>query len=195
MKLDKESAPSAATSAAPPPAPVESSHNKSFWEIAEADDAPAQVEAKPSTIAPSATAPVLPKISNEAAEAGARAAVGAINITLTMLARPLINWRFKKECAKRFKSDLERAEELVVTDDTPADDHEAKLKKRYEAFLNKRDQKITGLRFSDTEESDLTFAFKDYFKTTGKTMSPEVMLYVALIGAIGTRGIDIMMWE
>lgn len=179
-----------AVTTAPTPEPGPTSHAKSFWEIAEADDAPLETQSKLTTEIRTELAPA--KVSNEAAEAGARAAVGALNVTVTMLCRPLINWRFKKEAQKRFGTNLATAEELVVTDATPEDETEAKLKRKYEAFLAKRDEKITGLRFSDDEENDLTFAFKDYFKTTGKTMSPETMLVIAITGVVGTRVIDVV---
>jgi hypothetical protein len=188
---------------APAPAPVVNSEptagpsiSPSFWDDVEIEK-PAPTTPTPAGLPkPGDIPPPNAPLTKAAIDSSARAAVATLNLTQTMLFRPLIKWRFKKHLSEKFTpEDLATAWSLNLNAETPADDKEKTLKKRISNYLNQFETKNKELPFSTTEEKDLESAFRAYFEITQKTLSPETMLYVQLAAILGRRGIDAFVWE
>lgn len=135
------------------------------------------------------------RITRETINTSARTAVSAINLAQITILRPLMNWRFMKESEKRFGEKLPLAQEMIMGDLQPTDPQEKSLKNRFKKFLDQRDQKIKEIPFTDEEEEDMERAFKSYFEMKNQAMSPEILLYTALISTIGKRAVDVVMWD
>lgn len=145
---------------------------------------------------PAPTTPAGVAINKKAAEMSARAAVGTINVLQVSLCKPLVNWQFKKQGAKRFGAEnFEKGLDDIVLGITPTDAAEAARKKRINKFLEQRDEKIRNIPFNKEEEEEMIYAWKTYFELTGKTVSPELLIAASTIGNLGKRAIDIAMWD
>ena len=201
-----------AQNATPSPEPVK--HHKNFWgnaditeeqvTTAEQPETPtaaatnsgtgAQTQAGATAAQPQSTSSSS-RITRDAINNSARTAVATINLAQLTLMRPLLNLRYKKECEKRFGDRLARAQEMIMGDETPTDEAERSLKKRFNKFLLQRDQKITDIPFTETEEQDMEKALKSYFEMKNVTMSPEILLYCSLASTVGKRVVDVVMWD
>lgn len=192
--------PAAETTTATPAAttrPEAQKHHPSFW-------GDATIERKQPEISTGAALKEIPnqpagpsanRVTRDAISTSARTAVATINLAQLTLMRPLLNWRFKKECEKRFGEHLPRVQEMVMGDVKPTDESERARKVHFQKFLDQRDRKIIDIPFSDEEEQDMERAFKAYFEMKQTTMSPEVLLYCSLGSTLGKRGIDALMWD
>lgn len=135
------------------------------------------------------------RISREALNTSARTAVDALNLAQCTILRPVMNWRFMKESEKRFGANLPRIQEMVMNDEVPTSPEEKSGKNRFLKFLNQRDEKVKQIPFNKDEEGDLELAFKSYFTLKNQSMSPEFLLYTALITILGKRAVDVFMWD
>lgn len=194
----------------PGPRPAAAKQAADFWDEAiledEAPDQPKNVgtettgtEAAGTTDAPAATpaasAPAMQKVTSAAVATSARTAVATINLAQVTLLKPVLNWRFKKESEKRFGEHLPRLQDMVMGEIPPTDEAERARKKKFEKFLKERDAKVKGLPFTDDEEKDMESAFRQYFQMKQVTMSPEVLLVCSLATTIGSRVIDVAIWD
>jgi hypothetical protein len=178
----------------PKPTPTPERNYGDFW-------GDSLIERKP-TPAPSSITEGAPniapsqKVTKAAMQTGARTAVATIDLAQTTLMRPLLNWRFKKEAQKRYGTEAyEHGMDMIMSEMTPRDDAERSLKARISRFLDQRDRKVRAIPFTDMERKDLELAFGQYFEITNKTMSPEVLLYASIIGSLGKRAIDVLLWD
>lgn len=135
------------------------------------------------------------RVTREAINTSARTAVEALNLAQLTVLRPFMNWRFNKESEKRFGANLPRIQEMVMGDEVPTSPEEKSMKSRFMKFLNQRDKKIEQVPFNKEEKDDLEQAFKSYFQMKQQTMSPEFLLYTALITILGKRAVDVFMWD
>lgn len=190
----------------PPPAPEVNHDYTDFWGKSETVSPQNQNTATPptttGTAAPAGTTqPVnhgttVQKVNKQAAEMSARATVSTINVLQVSLFKPLINWQFKKQGAKRFGQDnFDKGLDDIVLGNTPTDAAELARKKRINSFLQQRDDKIRAVPFNKDEEEEMIYAWRTYFEMTGKTVSPEVLIIASTLGNIGKRGIDIAIWD
>ena len=198
--------------ATPPKAAEQPMQADNFWATGEVNTAPPVTEtvtntntgatgtkpadqAAPTNTATQQAAANGTRITRETINTSARTAVSAINLAQITILRPLMNWRFMKESEKRFGEKLSRAQEMIMDDSTPTDAQEKSLKNRFKKFLDQRDAKIKEIPFTDEEEQDMERAFKSYFEMKNQAMSPEILLYTALISTIGKRAVDVVMWD
>jgi len=196
------------TNAGPPPAAAKQSSD--FWDHAVIEEAPSEpvppvtnttTDTGTNTAAPgapaaeTAAAAAMPKVTSSAIATSARTAVATINLAQITLLKPLLNWRFKKECEKRFGEYLPELQDMVMGEVSATDEAWRARKKKFEKFLKERDTKVKGLPFTDDEEKDMETAFRQYFQMKQVTMSPEVLLVCSLATTIGSRVIDVAVWD
>lgn len=200
LEIEEETIDSPPQQATPAPettaAPVKPNY-KDWWASAETE-ASAEPEPeeqseddKPEPPAPSKSAG---KLSKDVINASARTAVATLNMTQSTLLRPLMKWRFKKICQKRFGDNIERALDLADTA-TPEDEAEQRIQSKMRRLVNQFEKKLDELPFTDEEEKDMELAFKTYFEVKQVAMSPEVLLYCSLASILGKRVIDVAMWD
>lgn len=184
------------------PGSGQTTYHKDFWGNATTKTSTVAPEPDEETETPAGTGspadtpqPGTTKVSKQAVNAGARAAVASINLAQITLCRPLLNWRFRKESEKRFGDKLDRAMELAMGDERVQNPEEKTLKGRFDRWLAQRDKKVKEIPFNDDEEQDMEYAFKTYFEVTNKSMSPEVILVTTLVSILGKRAIDVALWD
>ena len=114
-------------------------------------------------------------------QASAETLTATLDATIDILGSLVINNRFKK----RFTPDeFDKAQELQdKPKESISDETELALYNKYNREKKKRDSKIKELPFEESDTTRLTTIFYNYFKITGKEMSPEFLLVVG-IGSI-----------
>jgi hypothetical protein len=119
--------------------------------------------------------------------ASARIAVGMMDLTFKSLFTPLINHRFKK---KFTVEEIDRLETVADADKKKLTDEDLDLRNKWDRLMKKRDQKLETIPIEGEEKDDLETAMYTYFDVTGKKLSPEWFVGMALIRSLGNRCVD-----
>jgi hypothetical protein len=174
----------------------------SFWAQAEVVPEPKSSTAEP--VAEADTDQAQTTTTTTAANAptkkemkiAAETCVAAIDMGQKMIFAPLMSWRFKKIAEKKLgKEGYLRAMELSDGEDSPVDEREERLKKKFNKNLKQLENKLAEIPFSEDEEERLNFAFEKYFEVKQQAVAPEILLYIAIASTLGKRTVDVLVWD
>lgn len=130
-------------------------------------------------------------LSKEAVEKSSRIAVNTLELTMVTIFRPLINWQFKKRLRKVLSDEeIMAGAQFARGELHPATEEQQRVKNYFTHFLNQRDEKITGLKFTEEDKEDLNFAFGNYMEVEQKQLPASYLVAMAVAGVVGKRGID-----
>lgn len=120
---------------------------------------------------------------------GARSATGTLELTIKMIAVPLINYQAKKKFNVNEINKLDRISDMPITS---LEGEELTLRNKFDRIMEKRDKKIAMAKgFTPDRKEDLIDAWKEYFDFTETTMSPMYYLMLASFNAVAGTIMDI----
>lgn len=130
------------------------------------------------------------KTTDKERHSSAEIAVGMVDLGITSILIPLHGWKFKR---KFKKEEITKIDDYI--DDSEfeqlEDEEDKKLKKKWNRLLKKHEKNKSGIPLDDKEKGNMENAFFKYFQIKQtKELSPEWLLAMSVITAIGTRTVD-----
>ena len=126
------------------------------------------------------------KEAKESGETGAYLIGGGIETVFSLIER----FVFISKFSKKEKERLVKIEDINDSDKTSED---ISLEKKFLRLSNKHDKIRANIPLSDIEHRNIANGLEEYAKITGKTFSPELLLWVTIIKAISDKTIDIFL--
>lgn len=122
-----------------------------------------------------------PKEIEKDCKASSETLTAAIDTVFDMAGSFYLNHRFKKNFSDE---DWEKAKSLQYKNPEKLEGEDLILYNRFKKLNDKRERKMKELPFDESGTERLNRIFFNYYKTTGKQISPEIMLYMGLCVAV-----------
>jgi len=135
------------------------------------------------------------ELTHEEKQNSAETNVGMTQLIIEIIAAPIINYQFKN-AFKPEEMDLIREKNLIYRKpEELTEDSEILAKRKFDALIHKRDEKLGKINFAENKKKSLEKAWYMYAQTTGKVASPLMYLIFASVDAIGSTVMDITQAE
>lgn len=120
------------------------------------------------------------KRKEEIRTASAETAVASIDAMIDLVGGLIIS----RKCKKQFTNEeFNRAKQIRDIDHNELSEKDKELQLKFIREITLKDRKLRELPFDERDTTRLTAIFYNYFKITGKELSPEFLLYMG-IGSI-----------
>jgi hypothetical protein len=124
-----------------------------------------------------------PVITEDKAKASAMTATALMNVVQDTV----LNLVMRTKMDKRFGQHVELLEAIADKADNDLSPEHLNLRNRYVKYLNKDLDIRSKIPFSAKEKDNFTDMMKEYFKATGKELSPNLIIAAAVLDAMVGR--------
>jgi hypothetical protein len=135
-------------------------------------------------------AEVNPKLTDRVKRGSAITVAGMMQVTIKMIAIPLINHNYKKKFLPNEINELDRVAEARIKDLVA--DEDLILRQKFEKLMNKRDRKMGKVTFTKERKDELIESMYNYFDYTQTSLTPVWYCVFAMINCVGGTVIDII---
>ncbi|OFY83646.1 MAG: hypothetical protein A3F72_15325 [Bacteroidetes bacterium RIFCSPLOWO2_12_FULL_35_15] len=135
------------------------------------------------------TESIVKKITQIEAEASATVTIGVVDLMQRTILNIILNKKFEKKFTEDQIEIVDRVEDLPDDKLTP---EEVSLKKRFNKSFAKYEKTGETIPFNAVEKDEMKEILAEYYKVTGKAVSPNLLLAGAFIDKIGKRVATIM---
>lgn len=148
------------------------------------------LEPKPAAQATEKTPESIVKlITTKEAEASATVTIGIVDLMQRTVLNIVLNKKFEKKFTEEQMEIVDRVEDLPEDKLSP---EESNLKRRFNKSFAKYEKTGDSIPFTPDEKDDMREILSEYYKVTGKSVSPNLLLAGAFIDKIGKRVATIM---
>lgn len=132
---------------------------------------------------------IVKQITTKEAEASATVTIGIVDLMQRTVLNIVLNKKFEKKFTEQQMEIVDRVEDTPEDKLTP---EEASLKRRFNKSFAKYEKTGESIPFTVTEKDEMKEILSEYYKVTGKSVSPNLLLAGAFIDKIGKRVATIM---
>lgn len=128
-------------------------------------------------------------ITTKEAEASATVTIGIVDLMQRTVLNIVLNKKFEKKFTEEQMEIVDRVEDLP---DDKLSPEESNLKRRFNKSFAKYEKTGDSIPFTSDEKDEMREILSEYYKVTGKSVSPNLLLAGAFIDKIGKRVATIM---
>lgn len=128
-------------------------------------------------------------ITTKEAEASATVTIGVVDLMQRTILNIVLNKKFEKKFTEQELETVDRVEDLPEEKLSP---EESNLKRRFNKSFAKYEKNGASIPFTPDEKDEMREILAEYYKVTGKSVSPNLLLAGAFIDKIGKRVATIM---
>ena len=140
-------------------------------------------------VAESKVESIVKTITAKEAEASATVTIGIVDLMQRTVLNIVLNKKFEKKFTEEQVQTVDRVEDTPDDKLTP---EESNLKRRFNKSFAKYEKTGDSIPFTADEKDEMREILSEYYKVTGKSVSPNLLLAGAFIDKIGKRVATIM---